>query len=172
MRRTVAHSSGRESIAGSGLPGLPLPCNASDTRGCAIGNEFALTNRATTRNVGFVTGKADVFDPGQPLDVPVNPGGFGIYRNGRVIGGVGVAGVSPDLAEYAAFRGAQRDRRRLPFDPLPAPGAVFIDGLRLPFFAACISVQCVLDSVAQLPPRATCRHVRSVANALSGRATG
>src|SRR5262249_25495218 len=29
------------------------------------------------------------------------------------------------------------------------------DGLRLPFFAACISVQCVLDSVAQLPPRAT-----------------
>jgi len=142
------------SIAGSGLTGPPLPCNASDTRGCAIGNEFALTNRATTRNIGYVTGKADVFDPGQPLDVPVNPGGFGIYRNGRVVGGVGVAGVPFDFAEYASFRAASVIGA-LPFNPLPPPGAVFIDGLRLPFFAACISVQCVLDSVAQLPPRAT-----------------
>jgi uncharacterized protein GlcG (DUF336 family) len=143
------------SIAGSGLLGAPpLPCNAGDTRGCAIGNEFALTNRATTRSVGYVTGKADVFDPGQPLDVPVNPGGFGIYRNGRVVGGVGVAGVPPDFAEYASFRAASAIGA-LPFNPLPPPGAVFIDGLRLPFFAACISVQCVLDSVAQIPPRAT-----------------
>lgn len=142
------------SIAGSGLTGPALPCNASDTRGCAIGNEFALTNRASTRNIGFVTGKADVFDPGQPLDVPVNPGGFGIYRNGRVVGGVGVAGVPPDFAEYASFRAASAIGA-LPVNPLPTPGAVFIDGLRLPFFAACISVQCVLDSVAQLPPRAT-----------------
>ena len=143
------------SIAGSGvLGGAGLACNASDTRGCAIGNEFALTNRATTRNIGYVTGKADVFDPGTPLDVPVNPGGFGIYRNGRVVGGVGVAGVPPDFAEYAAFIGASAIGA-LPFNPLPAPGAVFIDGLRLPFFAACISVQCVLDAVAQLPPRAT-----------------
>ena len=51
--------------------------------------------------------------------------------------------------------GAHRAIGALPFNPLPPPGAVFIDGLRLPFFAACISVQCVLDSVAQLPPRAT-----------------
>jgi uncharacterized protein GlcG (DUF336 family) len=143
-----------KSIAGSGLRGGPFACNAGDTRGCAIGNEFALTNRATTRNIGFTTGKADVFDPGQPLDVPVNPGGFGIYRNGRVVGGVGVAGVPFDFAEYASFRGASAVGA-LPVNPLPTPGAVFIDGLRLPFFAACISVQCVLDSVAQLPPRAT-----------------
>jgi len=144
-----------KSIAGSGLTGgPPLPCNAGDTRGCAIGNEFALTNRGSTRNIGYVTGKADVFDPGNPLDVPVNPGGFGIYRNGRVVGGVGVAGVPTDFAEYAAFLGASAIGA-LPFNPLPPPGAVFIDGLRLPFFASCISVQCVLDSVAQLPPRAT-----------------
>ena len=36
---------------------------------------------------GFSTGKADVLDLGEPLDVPVNPGGFAVYRNGRVVGG-------------------------------------------------------------------------------------
>lgn len=149
-----------KSIAGSGLAGPALPCHASDTRGCAIGDPIALTSRALVRNVGFGTGKNDVLDIGNPLDVPVNPGGFGLYRNGRVIGGVGVSGVAPELAEYAAFIGAagtasQTGISALPVNPLPPPGAVFIDGLRLPFFAACISVQCVLDSIAQPPRGAT-----------------
>ncbi|MGQ0735144.1 MAG: heme-binding protein [Acidobacteriota bacterium] len=149
------------SIAGSGLAGTPaLPCRPSDTRGCAIGNAVELTGRASTRNIGFSTGKNDVLDLGQPLDVPVNPGGFALYRNGRVIGGIGVAGVPPDFAEYAAFIGAagtasQTGISGLSADPLPVPGAVFIDGLRLPFFGSCISVQCVRDSIRQPPPRAT-----------------
>jgi uncharacterized protein GlcG (DUF336 family) len=142
------------SIAGSGLAGAPLACNPSDTRGCALGNPIGLPFRAVTRQVGFSTGKNDVLDTGAPLDVPVNPGGFALYRNGRVVGAVGVAGVPIDRAEYAAFVGANPGAglSALPVNPLPVPGAVFIDGLRLPFFAACTSVQCVLDSVAARPP--------------------
>ena len=148
------------SIAGAGLRGAPaLPCNAADTRGCARGNSVGLTDRQLTSNVGFSTGKNDVLDLGDPLNVAVNPGGFALYRDGQVIGGVGVAGVTPDLAEYAAFiaaagTAAQTGISALPSNPLPAPGAVFIEGLRLPFFGSCISVQCVLDSIAQPPPRA------------------
>lgn len=148
------------SIAGAGLGGVPaLPCNAADTRGCARGNPIGLTNRQSTTSVGFSTGKNDVLDIGEPLDVAVNPGGFALYRDGQVIGGVGVVGVTPDLAEYAAFIAAAGTAARtgisaLPVNPLPPPGAVFIEGLRLPFFASCISVQCVLDSIAQPPSRA------------------
>ena len=88
-------------------------------------------------SVGITTGKADVFDTGQDslTHVPVNPGGIPIYRGGKVIGGVGVAGVRPDFAEYAATAAAAGAGRGLDFaEPLGAPGAVFIDGLRLPFF--------------------------------------
>jgi uncharacterized protein GlcG (DUF336 family) len=40
----------------------------------------------------------------------------------------------------------------LPVNPLPPPGAVFLEGLRLPFFGTCTSVQCILDLInAGLP---------------------
>lgn len=150
------------SIAGSGLgPGPTLACNPRDQSGCAMGNAVALTNRASTRFVGFATGKNDVLDVGEPLDVPVNPGGFAVYRNGRVVGGVGVAGVSPERAEFAAFAAVTQPAvglSGLPVNPLPVPGAVFIDGIRLPFFADCISVSCVEDAIAdglQRFPRGT-----------------
>ena len=67
--------------------------------------------------------------------MPVNPGGIPIYRGGKVVGGVGVAGVPPALAEYAATLAAAGAGRGLDFsEPLGSPAAVFIDGLRLPFF--------------------------------------
>ena len=127
------------SIAGSGLGAGPaLACNPLDQSGCATGNAIALPGRASTRFVGFATGKNDVLDMGEPLDVPVNPGGFAVYRNGRVLGGVGIAGVSPERAEFAAFAAATQPAlglTGLSANPLPVPGAVFIDGIRLPFFA-------------------------------------
>ena len=103
--------------------------------------------------VGITTGKQDVLDPGQPLNVPVNPGGAPIFRSGRVVGGVGVAGVAPAQAEQAAFLASLSSAglSPIPANPLPPPGAVFLDGIRLPFFANCISVNCVLSSLMQRP---------------------
>lgn len=94
---------------------------------------------------GIVTGKVL---PDDADASSVNAGGLPLYRvtasgdtasNGKLLGGIGVAGVSgdPQRAEYAAATGAFGG---LPFGivpvpsyPLPAPGNVFIDGVRLPF---------------------------------------
>ena len=76
---------------------------------------------------GITTGKADLFDSDPNA---VNPGGVPIFRGGVVVGGVGVAGVPQDVAEYAAFAAATSSG----FGPSPAaPGVVFINGIALPF---------------------------------------
>src|ERR1700676_758310 len=82
----------------------------------------------TQSGLGIITGKKDLTDsdPGA-----ANPGGVPLYKNGRMVGGVGVAGVSAAEAEYAAFVGS-RDAGFLPLPP-PDPGVVFIDGIALPF---------------------------------------
>jgi uncharacterized protein GlcG (DUF336 family) len=53
-----------------------------------------------------------------------------IFRSGVVVGGIGVAGVPHDVAEYAAYTAATSNG----FGPTPAsPGVVLIDGIALPF---------------------------------------
>jgi uncharacterized protein GlcG (DUF336 family) len=94
---------------------------------------------------GIVTGKV------QPNDADpssINAGGIPLYRvqvdgtrvvGGGAIGAIGVVGVSgdPQLAEFAAATGAFGSLGTgiapVPFYPLPHPGNVFIDGIRLPF---------------------------------------
>lgn len=133
------------SIAGTFGPVMPMPCGPSDTRGCSP---------------GIATGKADVLDSGPlagageaaSVEVPANPGGIPIYREGKVVGGIGVAGVAPQLAEYAATLAAAGTGRGLGFsEPLGEPGAVFIDGLRLPFFGACTSIPCIRNALTTRP---------------------
>jgi uncharacterized protein GlcG (DUF336 family) len=138
------------SIAGTyaeGVGQLPLPCRPDDTRGCSR---------------GITTGKLDSLDSGvRPLNAPVKPGGLPLYRGGRVIGGIGIAGVEPARAEYAAAIGATGASgtgitTAIDFPaPLPAPGGVFVEGIRLPFFANCITSNCVLQAVRQPPPGAS-----------------
>jgi uncharacterized protein GlcG (DUF336 family) len=102
---------------------------------------------------GIVTGKLLPDDGPYPQRVdnrPVNAGGIPLYRildasranegevsDGKVVGGIGVVGIAgdPQLAEYAAATGAfaVAGIAPVPRFPLPFPGNVIIDGIRLPF---------------------------------------
>lgn len=90
--------------------------------------------------LGILTGKKDTNDS-DPLSV--NPGGVPLFKNGTLVGGVGVvagSGVADaDLttAEYAAFVGSG-GLAGLPdgigvAGALAPPNVVFIDGIALPF---------------------------------------
>jgi uncharacterized protein GlcG (DUF336 family) len=89
----------------------------------------ACTNGATGGcGTGINTGKLNLFDSDASA---VNGGGVPIFKNGRVAGGIGVSGIPPEAAEYAAFAGSISG---LGFGPRPAdPGVIFLDGIALPF---------------------------------------
>ena len=92
--------------------------------GQAVQPSLALAGGA---GLGVITGKADLYDSDPNA---VNPGGVPIFRDGVVIGGVGVTGVAADVAEYAAFTAATSNG----FGPTPSPpGVIFINGIALPF---------------------------------------
>jgi uncharacterized protein GlcG (DUF336 family) len=122
------------------------PCNPFDASGCGP---------------GIVTGKQLPDDGPYPQSVgnrPVNAGGIPLYRilgtsrvsdgiitDGHLVGGIGVAGIDGDsqLAEYAAVQGAfgalassAGPIAPVPQYPLPFPGNVFIDGIRLPLLGS------------------------------------
>ncbi len=103
-------------------------------RGCALTTNY-LPGQSVTPSLalgggtglGIITGKADLLDSNANA---VNPGGVPIFRGGVVVGGVGVAGATPEVAEYAAYVAATTNG----FGPTPAaPGVVFINGIALPF---------------------------------------
>lgn len=141
---------------------LPLPCRPSDTSGCSVGGPIEASRGQFLSSVGITTGKPNLHDESR-LDAAgtgydgVNPGGIPLYRGGRVIGGIGVAGVSAERAEFAATRAAATAGGGIttaiaaPAE-LPRPGAVFIDGIRLPFFGACITVRCVVNATTERRP--------------------
>ena len=86
------------------------PCNSTNRGGCGL---------------GITTGKLDFEDSDASA---VNPGGVPIFRGCTLVGGIGVAGVPGNHAEFAALTGTAA------FPPtIASPGVVFIDGIRLPF---------------------------------------
>jgi uncharacterized protein GlcG (DUF336 family) len=93
---------------------------------------------STSPGLGIATGKADVNDSQQAA---VNPGGVPIFKDGQEVGGIGVTGVSADLAEYVAFAAAGMIAAGGPsvatdqvgFPAFPSPGVVTINGITLPF---------------------------------------
>jgi uncharacterized protein GlcG (DUF336 family) len=116
-------------------PNAPLYGIENTNRGCALSSNFiagqsvspARSIGGATTGLGIATGKVDVNDSDQTA---VNPGGVPLFRNGSLVGGIGVAGVAPDVAEYAAYAAATSNG----FGPTPAaPGVVFINGVALPF---------------------------------------
>ena len=54
-------------VFGEGAGGTPLPCEPSDTRGCARGGPMLDDSGNELASVGITTGKADVFDTGQDI---------------------------------------------------------------------------------------------------------
>lgn len=80
--------------------------------------------------LGVITGKADVMDSDPTA---VNPGGVPLFKNGYLVGGVGVVSTSANAAEYAAFSGASVSGFLPSPSQLPPPGVVIIEGITLPF---------------------------------------
>jgi uncharacterized protein GlcG (DUF336 family) len=133
--RTVRFISGIHFPPGvSNTENAPLYGIENTNRGCTLSSNF-LPGQAVQPSLalgggpgpGIITGKADLNDSDPNA---VNPGGVPIFRGGVVVGGVGVSGVSSEIAEYAAYVAATSNG----FGPTPAaPGVVFINGIALPF---------------------------------------
>src|SRR5207248_7307110 len=101
------------------------PFNTTFLPGHAVSPSRSINGSST--GLGIITGKADIFDSDPNA---VKPGGVPLFKSGRVVGGVGVAGADANTAEFAAFSGAVGAG----FGPTPAPpGVVIIDGIALPF---------------------------------------
>jgi uncharacterized protein GlcG (DUF336 family) len=122
-------------------PGIDFAPNAAlygienTNRGCPLNVTFlpgqalppARSADGSTTGLGITTGKPDDFDSDGNA---VNPGGVPLFKNGSLVGGVGVAGASAAVTEFAAFSGVAGGG----FAPSPAPpGVVIVDGVALPF---------------------------------------
>ena len=135
--RTVRFISGIHFPPGvTNAPTADLYGIENTNRGCTLSTNFLpgmVVNPSTSltggTGPGILTGKSQLDDSDPNA---VNPGGVPIFHNGVVVGGIGVAGVSHDIAEFAAFTASESNGFGLP-NPLPDPGAVFIGGIALPF---------------------------------------
>src|SRR5216684_8665067 len=130
--RTVRFISGIHFPPGiSGTSNAALYGIENTNRGCTLSTNFiagqavppARSISGATTGLGITTGKADLNDSDPNA---VNPGGAPLFRNGSVVGGIAVAGVTGDVAEFSAYAAATSNG----FGPAPAaPGAVFIEGV-------------------------------------------
>ena len=107
-------------------------------RGCSLNTSFlpgknidpARSVDGLSLGLGIITGKADSTDSDPAA---VNPGGVPLFKNGYVVGGVGVVSTSSNVAEFAAFSGASQSGLLPDPSQLPPPGVVIIGGIALPF---------------------------------------
>jgi uncharacterized protein GlcG (DUF336 family) len=104
-------------------------------RGCMLSAAVEASGLKPSRSLGggfgpgMITGKANLLDSDPNV---VNPGGVPIFSGQVLVGGIGVTGVSADVAEFAAVAAASSNGFSLAPVPTPAPGEVFLDGVALP----------------------------------------
>jgi len=134
--RTVRYISGIHFPPGiTNAPNAALYGIENTNRGCPFNTTYlpgqalppSRSINGSQLGLGIITGKVDVFDsdPGA-----VDPGGVPLFKNGHLVGAVGVAGGSAAVDEFAALSGAVGAG----FGAAPAsPGVVIIDGIALPF---------------------------------------
>jgi uncharacterized protein GlcG (DUF336 family) len=136
--RTVRYISGIHFPPGvADTPNADLYGIENTNRGCTLSTNFlpgqslnpSRSIDGSQPGVGIITGKADTNDS-SPL--AVNPGGVPLFKGG-VVGGVGVVSTSPEVAEYAAYSGANKSGFLPGPSQLPPPGVVIIGGVALPF---------------------------------------
>lgn len=137
--RTVRYISGIHFPPGvTNAPNAALYSIENTNRGCTLSPSLAASVPPATKidgsspGLGIATGKADILDSDPTA---VNPGGVPIFKNGQVVGGIGVTGVPSDVAEFVAYSGVRVNTDGIFLDPasLPPPGEVVIDGVALPF---------------------------------------
>jgi uncharacterized protein GlcG (DUF336 family) len=136
--RTVRFISGIHFPPGiANAPTADLYGIENTNRGCTLSTNF-LPGQAIDPStalvgggpsLGIATGKTDLIDSDPNA---VNPGGVPIFRGATVVGGIGIAGIDHDTAEYAAFSSLAANGFLPPIAQLP-PGVVFIGGIALPF---------------------------------------
>src|SRR5215470_8619377 len=89
-------------------------------RGCTLAKKFlpgqtinpsTALSGAPGSGLGILTGKSKLDDSDSNA---VNPGGVPVFHNGIVVGGIGVAGVPHDVAEYAAFTASESNGFGIP----------------------------------------------------------
>lgn len=134
--RTVRYISGIHFPPGiSFTPSAALYGVENTNRGCPLNVTFlpgkqlapARSLDGAGTGLGIVTGKRDEFDSDPAA---VNPGGVPLYKGGRLVGGIGIAGALPAVAEFAAVSALVGAN----LAPQPAPpGVVVVDGIALPF---------------------------------------
>lgn len=136
------------------------PCSGFDNSGCGPGIVTGKPQPFDLHEDGKHPEPIGLQGPFNPGGLPVNAGGIPLYRIGSfeilkgslaegnakvevegpsyMVGAIGVAGVSSDHAEFAAFGAAALGVPGVlfpapSFPELPRPGRVIIDGIRLPF---------------------------------------
>jgi uncharacterized protein GlcG (DUF336 family) len=136
--RTVRYISGIHFPPGIvNTPNAALYGIENTNRGCTLSSGLAATVPPAANiagaapSLGIATGKADAMDSDPTA---VNPGGAPIFKNGQVVGGIGISGVPPDVAEYVAFTAMGINMDGIVLPALPAPGEVVIDGIAVPSF--------------------------------------
>ncbi|MGA8223149.1 MAG: heme-binding protein [Candidatus Acidiferrales bacterium] len=137
--RTVRYISGIHFPPGiANTPNAALYGIENTNRGCTLAPSLigtvppATTISGASPGLGIATGK---LDPSDSDPTAVNPGGVPIFKNGQMVGGIGITGVPSAVAEYVAFTAVRVNTDGIFLDPsaLPPPGEVVIDGVALPF---------------------------------------